>query len=200
MHAQLPEMGEALRENPGRSGPKAGTKLRGGYVRVHTGNGKGKTTAALGLGLSAISQGLKVFMVQFLKRPQSSGEHFAAMAVSPLFEMRPMGTGGFILKRQCKAEERAAGQQALEEARHAMFSGDYAMIILDEANVAVDKKIIDLQQLLDLIASKPETVDLVITGRNARSEVMQSADVVVEMKKIKHPFDRGLRARKGIDY
>lgn len=182
------------------NGPEAAAMLRGGYVRVHTGDGKGKTTAALGLGLSAISKGLKVFMVQFLKRPQSSGEHFAAMEVSTLFKIRPMGKGGFILRRQPKPEERAAGQEALEEARQAMLSRDYAVIILDEANVAVDKKIIDLQQLLDLIAVRPENVDLIITGRNAPAEVIDQADVVVEMKKIKHPFDRGLRARKGIDY
>ena len=174
--------------------------LQDGQIRVYTGDGKGKTTAALGLAWMAISRGLKVFMVQFLKAPDTSGEHFAAKQFSPLFTIRPMGRRGFIGRRRLEPEDRAAGQRALEEAREAMLGGDYAMIILDEANVAVDLKVIEVQQLLDLIAAKPENVQLVITGRNAPPEVVDLADTVIEMTKIKHPFDKGLRARKGIDY
>jgi cob(I)alamin adenosyltransferase len=174
--------------------------LQNGQIRVYTGDGKGKTTAALGLAWTAISRGLRVFMVQFLKPPDSSGEHFAAKTVSSVFKIRPMGRGGFIGKRKLEPEDRAAGQRALKEAREAILGGDYAVIIFDEANVAVHKKVIDVRQLLDFIAVKPENVELVITGRNAPPEVIDLADAVIEMTKIKHPFDKGLKARKGIDY
>ena len=174
--------------------------LEKGHIRVYTGDGKGKTTAALGLACMAIARDRRVFMVQFLKRPNTSGEHFAAEAVSSLFTIRPMGRGGFIGQRQLEPEDLSAGQQALEEAREAMLGGDYAMIILDEANVAVHKGVIDLKQLLDFMAAKPENVVLVITGRSAHPDVIDLADVVVEMKKIKHYFDEGVKPIKGIDY
>ena len=171
-----------------------------GQVRVYTGDGKGKTTSALGFGFGAVAQGLKVFMVQFLKRPKTSGEHFLTEPVSSLFTIRPMGRGGFIKRRLCEPADRDQGQLALEEASLAMLSGEYAVIILDEANVAVNKGVIDLDQLLELIRTKPRNVDLVITGRNARPEVMELADVVFEVTKVKHHFDQGLKASKGIDF
>jgi cob(I)alamin adenosyltransferase len=174
--------------------------LEEGQIHVYTGDGKGKTTAALGLACMAISRDLRVFMVQFLKRPNTSGEHFAAEALSPLFTIKPMGRGGFIGRRQFEPEDRAVGQRALEEAREAMLGGEYAMIILDEANVAVHFGVIDLKQLLDFVSAKPENVVLVITGRNAHPDVIDLADVVVEMKKIKHYFDNGVKPMKGIDY
>jgi cob(I)alamin adenosyltransferase len=171
-----------------------------GHVRVYTGDGKGKTTSALGFGFGAVAQGLKVFMIQFLKRPRTSGEHFLAQPLSSLFTIKPMGRGGFIKRRQCEPEDRVQGQLALEEARDAMLSGEYGVIILDEANVAVYKGVIDLDQLLEFIRSRPQDVDLVITGRNARPEVIELADIVVEVEKVKHHFDKGWRARKGIDF
>jgi cob(I)alamin adenosyltransferase len=174
--------------------------LENGQIRVYTGDGKGKTTAALGLACMAISRNLRVFMVQFLKRPNTSGEYFAAEAISPLFTIKPMGRGGFIGRRQLEPEDRDAGQRGLEKAREAMLGGDYAMIILDESNVAVHYGVIDLKQLLDFMAAKPENVVLVITGRNAHPDVIDLADVVVEMKKIKHYFDDGVKPIKGIDY
>src|SRR5271157_4552104 len=125
--------------------------LQKARIRVYTGDGEGKTTAALGLAWMAISRGLRVFMVQFLKPPDSSAEHFAAKIFSSLFKIRPMGRGGFIDKRKPEPKDRAAGQQALEEAREAMLGGDYAMIILDEANVAVHRKVINVRDLLDFI-------------------------------------------------
>ncbi|HMK34760.1 MAG TPA: cob(I)yrinic acid a,c-diamide adenosyltransferase [Desulfomonilaceae bacterium] len=169
-------------------------------IFVYTGDGKGKTTAALGRGLGPISRGLKVYMVQFLKRPNTSGEHFVPAALSSLFTIKPMGRGRFIANRPSEPEDRVMGQLALKQARNAMLSGEYATVILDEATAAVRKKVIDLPQLLDFMASKPEGVELVITGRHAPSDIIRVADVVIEMKKIRHHFDKGCKARKGIDY
>jgi cob(I)alamin adenosyltransferase len=167
---------------------------------LYTGDGKGKTTAALGRGWGAVSRGLKVYMVQFLKRPNTSGEHFVPETVSSLFTIIPMGRGRFIRNRQCEPEDRDAGQLALRQAHEAMLSGNYGMVILDEAMAAVHKQVIDLPQLLDFISVRPDNVELVITGRNAPPEVLRVADVVVEMKKVKHHFDTGHKATKGIDY
>ncbi|MGB6063833.1 MAG: cob(I)yrinic acid a,c-diamide adenosyltransferase [Desulfomonilaceae bacterium] len=167
---------------------------------LYTGDGKGKTTAALGRGLDAVSRGSKVYMVQFLKRPNTSGEHFASKSLSTLFTIIPTGRGQFIVNRQSVPEDREVGQVALKQAYDAMLSGDYGMVILDEATAAIRKQVIDLTQLLDFISAKPENVELVITGRKAPSDVINVADVVIEMKKVKHHYDRGLRAIKGIDY
>jgi len=139
-------------------------------------------------------------MVQFLKRPKTSGEHFLPKDVSELFTIRPTGRGRFMVNRQSEAEDRGAGQLALKLAYEAMLSGDYGMVILDEAAAAIRRKVIDLAQLLDFISSKPENVEVAITGRNVPPDVISVADVVIEMKKVKHHFDKGLRATKGIDY
>ena len=169
-------------------------------ISVYTGDGKGKTTTALGRGFEAVLSGLKVYMVQFLKRPQTSGEHFIPESLSALFTIVPMGRGRFIRNRECEPEDRDAGQLALKQAQVAMLSGDYDMVILDEATVAVYKNVIDLTQLLDFIATKPDNVELVITGRHAPPEVIDMAGTVVEMRKVKHHFDSGHKATKGIDF
>jgi len=171
-----------------------------GLTYVFTGDGKGKTTAALGLAWRAVSRGLKVCMVQFLKTPYTSGEHFAADLLSPMFTIRPMGRNGFIGDRPLEPEDFSAADAALEAARAAICSGEYGVVILDEANVAVHKKILDVKKLLEVMADKPSDLVLVVTGRNAHRDVIDLADVVVEMKKIKHYFDKGVRAVEGIDY
>ena len=170
------------------------------HICVYTGDGKGKTTTALGRGLDAVLSGSKVYMVQFLKRPQTSGEHFLPQTLSSVFTIVPTGRGGFIRDRECEPEDREAGQLALKQAQTAMLSRDYNMVILDEALVAIRKQVIDLTQLLDFISTKPDDVELVITGRYAPPEVINVADEVIEMKKIKHHFDQGREATKGIDY
>lgn len=169
-------------------------------ICVYTGDGKGKTTTALGRGFEAVLNGSKVYMIQFLKRPQTSGEHFITESLSTLFTIVPTGRGGFIRNRECEPEDREAGQLALKQAQLAMLSGDYGMIILDEAAVAVYKNVIDLTQLLDFIATKPSNVELVITGRHAPPELIDMADTVIEMRKVKHHFDAGHKATKGIDF
>ena len=167
---------------------------------LYTGDGKGKTTAALGRCLDAVSRGSKVYMVQFLKRPNTAGEHFTPESLSGLFTIVPAGIGQFIVRRQSGPEDREVAQTALKQAYDAMLSGDYGMVILDEAMAALRKQVIDLTQILDFISAKPENVELVITGRKAPPDVISLADIVIEMKKVKHHFDKGLRAIKGIDY
>ncbi|MGC8660587.1 MAG: cob(I)yrinic acid a,c-diamide adenosyltransferase [Desulfomonilaceae bacterium] len=171
-----------------------------GKIQVFTGEGKGKTTAALGLAIRAIGRGYKAFIVQFLKSPDTSGEHFSLLSLAPNIIIKPMGRKGFIFRRGCEPEDIEIAEQALNEARAAMFSGDFDLIILDEVNVAIHLGLIDLAAVLSLMNSKPEGVELVLTGRHAHPEVVKRADVVLEMKKIKHHFDKGVKARKGIEY
>jgi len=171
-----------------------------GKIRVFTGEGKGKTTAALGLAWQAVGRGKRVLMIQFLKAPETSGEHFAAASMSPMITIKPMGRRGFILRRHWKPLDMVMAEFALSEARSAMLSGDYDMIILDEINVAIYLDLIDVEDLLLLIDSKPESLELILTGRYAAPAVMARADSVVEMRKIKHHFDKGVAAREGIEY
>jgi cob(I)alamin adenosyltransferase len=171
-----------------------------GSVRVLTGNGKGKTTGALGMAIAEVSKGRKVFMVQFLKTPDSSGEHFAVKVLSPQFAIFPMGTPGFIKQRPVKPEEISAAGRALETARSAVQSGDYDLIILDEVNVAIDKKLLSLDELLAIVDTKPPKLDLLLTGRNADPKLVEKADTVWVMNKKKHYFDAGVKAKRGIDF
>jgi cob(I)alamin adenosyltransferase len=171
-----------------------------GTIQVFTGEGKGKTTAALGLAWRAVGRGLRVFIVQFLKAPDTSGEHFAAKAFAPLLTIKPMGRKGFIRRRGSEPEDTEMAQKALEEARSAMLGGEYDMIILDEVNVAVHLGLVKVEELVDFMKSRPENVELVLTGRYANPAVMELADSVLEMKKIKHHFDSGIPAREGIEY
>jgi cob(I)alamin adenosyltransferase len=171
-----------------------------GAIHVYTGNGKGKTTAALGLAWRALGRGSKVCMVQFMKAPNTCGEQSFADTLAPMFAIRPMGRKGFIGNRPLEPEDISCAEAALASARDAMLSGEYDVIILDEANVAVHKRLLGLEMLLALIADKPNEIVLVVTGRNAHPDVIDCADVAVEIKKIKHHFDKGVRAVKGIDY
>lgn len=171
-----------------------------GEIRVITGEGKGKTTTALGMAWQAVSKGMRVFFVQFLKAPDTSGEHFAAKALEPMMIMKPMGREGFINRRGLHPLDTVMVQRALEEARTAMLTGDYELVVLDEVNVAIHMGLLDVQQILDFLDSKPREVSLVLTGRNARAEIAARADDVLEMRKIKHHFDEGIPAQEGIDY
>ena len=173
---------------------------REGKIQVITGEGKGKTTAALGLAWQAVGRGERVLMIQFLKAPDSSGEHIAAEAFGSQFDIRPLGRKGFISRRGPEPLDRDLAQAALEEARNAFESGRYDLIILDEVNVAVHLGLLDVEGLLKLMESKPKQVELVLTGRYAPGEVLERADAILEMKKIKHHFDAGLPAREGIEY
>ncbi|MDQ7782223.1 MAG: cob(I)yrinic acid a,c-diamide adenosyltransferase [Desulfomonilaceae bacterium] len=171
-----------------------------GKVQIYTGNGKGKTTAAVGSAFRAAGRGLKVLIIQFLKEPDSSGEHFAATKLEPLVTIKPMGCNGFIHCRGGDPLDRIMAENALEEARKALVTGQYDMIILDEVNCAVHFGLIAVEDVVKLLDSKPEQVELILTGRYARQELIDRGDVVVEMKKIKHHYDNGVGAREGIEY
>lgn len=171
-----------------------------GQILVFTGIGKGKTSTALGLSLRAISAGRKVLIIQFLKSPNTSGEQLAAEALGSLLTIKPMGRKGFIRNGPIEDTDRKMARQAVDEARVAFRSGLYDVIILDEANVAIHKTLIDVAEFLKLMDEKPESVELVITGRYVHPEIASRADLVLEMKKIKHHFDQGIPARVGIEY
>jgi len=168
-----------------------------GYIQVYTGNGKGKTTAALGLALRAAGAGLKVFFAQFMKGIKSSEVH-ALEKLSDNITFRQYGSGCFISGTP-EEEDIRASQYGLKEAREAMLSGRYHIIVLDEANVAVRYSLLTTEDLLDLIGLKPDDVELVITGRDADPAIIEAADLVTEMKEVKHYYPKGVSARTGIE-
>lgn len=168
-----------------------------GYVQVYTGNGKGKTTASLGLSLRAAGAGLKVFIAQFLKQGDYS-EIRALERFSDLIRVEQYGLGRFI-KGKPTAEEIQAAHKGLQEVKEAMLSGEYDVIIVEEGNVAVSCGLFEMQKLLELISQKPDGLELVITGRGAAPEVIEQADLVTEMKEIKHYYQEGVAARVGIE-
>ena len=168
-----------------------------GYVQVYTGNGKGKTTAAIGLALRAAGAGLKIYMAQFAKAGQYS-EITALSRLGDRIRVEQFGTGGFIAGKPEKQEFEAAGR-GLAAARSAMLSGQYDMVILDEGNIATSYNLITPEELVGLIESKPENVELVITGRNADEKIIACADLVTEMREVKHYFAAGVPARDGIE-
>jgi cob(I)alamin adenosyltransferase len=168
-----------------------------GYVQVYTGNGKGKTTAALGLALRASGAGLKVFFVQFMKGMESS-EQAALEKLGDLITLKRYGAASFIMDVPSQ-EDIASAREGLEEAKQAMLSGEYQVIVLDEANVAVQYNLFSVDALLDLIRAKPDDIELIITGRNADKVIIEAADLVTEMKEIKHYYQKGVPARTGIE-
>ena len=168
-----------------------------GYLQVYTGEGKGKTTAALGLSLRAAGAGLKVYIVQFLKQGDYS-EIKALKRFSGAIVLEQFGLGQFVKGQPTQAEMNAA-QGGLEKARQVLSSGDYDMVILEEANVAAAIGLFSVKDLMDTIQQKPDHVELVITGRGAAPEVIEKADLVTEMKAVKHYYDKGVQARRGIE-
>ena len=168
-----------------------------GYVQVYTGDGKGKTTAALGLALRATGAGLKVFIAQFMKGSDNS-ERRALERFGDLIEARRYGSGRFVRDKPAP-EDAEASRRGLAEARRALLSREYQLVILDEVNVAVHFGLFTVEEILELIASKPPEVELVLTGRRAPAEILEKADLVTEMVEIKHYYKQGVEAREGIE-
>jgi len=169
-----------------------------GLVQVYTGNGKGKTTAALGLALRAVGHGMKVLMIQFMKGNQY-GELESAKKLSPCLIIKQVGRETFISKSNPDPKDLQLAQEGFLMAKKAIQDKEYDIVILDEINLAIDYGLIPVKDLLQLIDSKPETVELILTGRNVRREILQRADLVTEMVDRKHYYDRGVPARKGIE-
>lgn len=172
--------------------------LKQGCLQVYTGNGKGKTTAALGLCLRAVGRGLNVCFFQFIKGGGPYGEQLVAEKLAPLFTIIQTGRPGWVNTRDISAD-RAAAQAALQQAREIISSGAYDVVVLDELNGALGFGLVDLEQVLELIALRPPQMELVITGRNAHEQVIAAADLVTEMREIKHYYKAGVPARAGIE-
>ena len=168
-----------------------------GYIQVYTGNGKGKTTAAFGLALRAAGAGLRVYIAQFVKGMKYS-EINSLAKLEEFITVKQYGRDCFIYREPEKQDIHAA-QEGLKEVREIMCSGKYQMIILDEANIATHYNLFSVEELLDFIRAKPEEVELVITGRMADPRIIQVADLVTEMKEIKHYYQKGVQARDGIE-
>ena len=173
------------------------TEWRKGYVQVYTGNGKGKTTAAFGLALRAAGAGLPVFIAQFAKGGDY-GEVRAFGRFDNLVTLKQYGSGRFIRGEPSEEDIRAA-QDGLSEIREILHSGKYRVVILDEANIATFFKLISVDDLAALIDERPEDVELVITGRNADPVIVDRADLVTEMREVKHYYNKGVPARNGIE-
>lgn len=173
-----------------------------GLVQVYSGEGKGKTTAAFGLALRAAGQGLKVCIIQFLKPPKrKTGEVNAAQQVSGI-EIFGFDGGFIVPQSDTKAIEEAkkSCQQALAVAREKLSQKGLDVLILDEVNVALSLGLLGLNEVLRLISDRPSNLELVLTGRGAPRELIEAADLVTEMRMIKHPYREGVAARKGIEY
>jgi len=175
---------------------------KNGLTIVYTGKGKGKTTAALGIALRATGYKKKICMIQFIKGSWHYGEMESSKRLEPEFEMVAIGKGfvGIIDDKSPKEDHQKIAKEAIKISNEKIQSGKYDIIILDEVNYAVNLNLISLADVLDLIKSKPQNVDLVLTGNYAKEEVIEAADLVTEMKEIKHPFQKGIKAKEGIDF
>jgi cob(I)alamin adenosyltransferase len=175
---------------------------RRGLLIIFTGDGKGKTTAALGMAVRAMGYGYRTFMVQFIKGTWNYGELMQEDRFGDLLEVKSIGLGyvgimGDTLPREKHAE---AVKKGLELTREAMKSGNYDIIIMDEINIALQQEILELEELKKIINEKPPYLHLVMTGRGAPEDLIDMADLVTEMKKVKHPFDKGILAQKGVEF
>lgn len=173
-----------------------------GLVIVCTGNGKGKTTSAMGIALRASGHKMHTAMVQFIKGSMHCGELEGAKMLSPYFNLSPMGKG-FVENEKSKISfevHSKAANDALQLAKEKMLSENYQIIICDEINNAIKLKLIDVKHVIDLINAKPEPIHLILTGRDAHDKIIGLADLVTEMREIKHPFKKGIKAQEGIDF
>ena len=173
-----------------------------GLIIVYTGGGKGKTTASLGLALRAVGYNHKICMIQFIKGSWHYGEKDSSKRLEPEFEIIPAGKGfvGIIDDNSPKEEHEKVAKEAIKICKEKIQSKKYDIIILDEINYAVNLQLIKVNDVLDLIKTKPPELNLVLTGNHAVPEIIELADLVTEMREIKHPYQKGIKAKKGIDF
>ena len=169
-----------------------------GLVLIHTGDGKGKTTAALGLGLRAAGQGLRVLMVQFIKGDTDTGEHAAVERLALDFELLTLGAG-FVFGEWTEADV-AAAREAWRVASAAIAAGAHDLVILDEVCFVVSEGVVTLAEVRAALAARPPHVHVLLTGRDAPDALIAAADLVTEMRCVKHPFDAGIPAQRGIEF
>lgn len=168
-----------------------------GYIHVYTGNGKGKTTAALGLALRASGAGLKTFIAQFLKSQYTS--ELATLHKNPLIEVQQFGNDNFTMPSGPGIDDISSALVGLEKIVDVFQSGEYDLVVLDEVNMAVAFGLLKKNSVINLINNRPKHIDLVLTGRYAPNEFIEMADLVTEMKEIKHYYNQGVFARTGIE-
>ena len=169
-----------------------------GLIIVNTGDGKGKTTAALGAALRAAGAGMKVSIIQFLKGSWKYGE-LESIKKIPDIEIHQMGTG-FTWEKESLDEDRALAQKAWEKCKQAVLSGDYGMVVFDEINYVLGYGLLDEAEVVSFLRQRPPEVHIILTGRNAPAGIQETADLVTEMREIKHPFQKGIKAQRGIEY
>lgn len=175
-----------------------------GYIQVYTGNGKGKTTASLGLTTRALGRGWKVLVVMFTKGGNDYGELHTFMNLAPQFKDKikiiQAGVDRIVYSDNVSAEDKRTVREGWDFAKNAIKNNEYQMIILDEANIALDLGLIDLNEMIDVLKNKPDTMEIVLTGRNAKQEIIDIAHLVSEIIPVKHYWDKGITARKGIEF
>ena len=173
---------------------------RKGLLLVYTGDGKGKTTAAIGMALRAAGQGLNVFILQFMKRNKKIGELKALAKAGLPITMRQYGRRVFFRTRTCEPMDIHRAHQGLEAFKRAMKDNAYDLIILDEINMAIHFGLLSVEEVIEAIEQKPPELHLVLTGRNADQKLIEMADLVTEMREIKHHYHQGVHAQKGIEF
>jgi cob(I)alamin adenosyltransferase len=175
--------------------------VRKGLIIVNTGPGKGKTTAAMGTGLRAVGNGMKVLMLQFLKGSWHYGELDAVQAFGDKFVMKQMGRGFVkVGGAETDPEDIRLVEEAWAEAEKAILAGEWDMVILDEINYAISYGMLDASKVVEALKRKPEMVHVILTGRNAHPSIVEAADTVTEMREVKHAYQRGVMAQRGIEY
>ena len=173
--------------------------LETGLVQVYTGGGKGKTSAAFGLVLRAIGRQLRVYVIQFIKGGFDYGELYATKRLTGL-KLKAFGRGKFITEKPPEEIDVKFAREAFELTKKIVNKGEYDIVVLDEINVALDLKLLKVDEVVKLAKNKPRHVELVLTGRYAPPEIIEAADLVTEMREVKHPFQKGVPPRKGIEY
>ena len=178
----------------------ARTRLSRGLIQVYTGDGKGKTTCALGLALRAVGQGFQVYMVQFMKGRETGEAQIAAARLAPDMTLRYFGRPGLVNLRAPAAEDLALIREAWDLARQVILAGEHDLVILDEINLALTFDLVPQAEVLQVLRDRPPWVEVVLTGRQAPPELVELADLVTEMRPVKHYYELGVPARRGIEW
>ena len=173
--------------------------MKKGLLIINTGDGKGKTTASLGMALRALGHGFKVCVIQFIKGSWKYGELESVRRFKDLMDFHVMGRG-FTRNSKDMGKDREMARKAWEFARKAILSGKYKMVILDELTYLIKYRMVDEKEVVDFLIHRPPTPHIVVTGRNATRSLMEAADMVTEMKALKHPYKAGVKAQQGIEY
>ncbi len=175
-----------------------------GYIQVYTGNGKGKTTASLGLTTRALGRGWKVLIVMFTKGGNNYGELNTFMNLAPVLKQKikivQAGLDRIVYSNNISEEDRKVVSDGWALAKKAILNNEYQMVVLDEANIAIDLGLIELDDMIQTLKNKPDRMEIVLTGRNAKPEIIEIAHLVSEIQPVKHYWDKGISAREGIEF